>query len=132
MGNKIVLDTNAVLRYLLCDIEQQFHEVEQAVETCLCIVPLEVIAEAVYVLEKVYQSPRESIISSFRKFVDDVTIPNVDILLRAMEIFDTAPKMAFIDCLLYGYKMTRGYDVLTFDRTLKKQLEAILLPDRDE
>lgn len=132
MESKTVLDTNAVLRYLLGDIEQQYHEVEQVIGNRMCIVPLEVIAEAVYVLEKIYRTPRYDIIESFRKFADDVIIPNSDVMLRGMGIFGATPKMDFVDCLMYGYKMARGYDVLTFDRTLRKRLETIALPGDDE
>ena len=28
----------------------------------------------------------------------------------------------FVDCILYAYKCTKGYDVFTFDKKLKKLL----------
>lgn len=128
MESKILLDTNAVLRYLLGDVEQQYNEVKQILEVQPCIVSLEVIAETVHVLEKVYQAQRNDIIDSFRDFMDDVVIPNGDVLLRALEQYDGTPKMDFIDCLMCGYKMARGYEILTFDRKLKKRLDSIILP----
>lgn len=87
-----------------------------------CYVTLEVMAEVCYVLEGLYQVLREDIVNNFRKLNFDVTILNVDVFLRALEIFDKPPKLDFVDCLLYGYKMERGIDIVTFDKQLLKQL----------
>ena len=76
-----------------------------------CYVTLEVLAEVCYVLEGVYQVTREDIACNFRKLVNDVSILNVDILLRGLEIFDRTPKLDFVDCLLYGYKWEKGIDI---------------------
>lgn len=42
-----------------------------------------------------------------------------------MVIHVQPPKLDFVDCLLYGYKMERGIDIITFDKQLMKQLENI-------
>lgn len=86
---------------------------------------LEVMAEVCYVLEGLYQVSRKDIAENFRKMNFDVTILNVDVFLRALEIFDKPPKLDFVDCLLYGYKMERGIDIVTFDKQLQKQLRNI-------
>ena len=57
--------------------------------------------------------------------MNDMIILNVDILLRGLEIFDKSPKLDFVDCLLYGYKMEKGVGVITFDKKLQKRLEMI-------
>ncbi len=69
-----------------------------------CYVTLEVLAEVCYVLEGLYQVVRKDIISSFRKLNNDMIILNVDILLRALEIFDKTPKLDFVDGLLYIFR----------------------------
>lgn len=120
-----ILDANAVLRFLLQDIEEQFQEVRSVVKRDRCYVTLEVMAEVCYVLEGLYQVSREDIVNNFRKLNFDVTILNVDVFLRALEIFDKPPKLDFVDCLLYGYKMERGIDIVTFDKQLLKQLGSI-------
>lgn len=78
-----------------------------------------------YVLEGLYQVSREDIVNNFRKLNFDVTILNVDVFLRALEIFNKPPKLDFVDCLLYGYKLERGVDIVTFDKQLMKQLGNI-------
>lgn len=122
LKNSHMLDANAVLRFLLQDIEEQFQQVRNVVKRDKCYVTLEVMAEVCYVLEGLYQVSREDIANNFRKLNFDVTILNVDVFLRALEIFDKSPKLDFVDCLLYGYKMERGIDIVTFDKQLIKQL----------
>lgn len=78
-----------------------------------------------YVLEGLYQVSREDIVNNFRKLNFDVTILNVDVFLRALEIFNKPPKLDFVDCLLYGYKLERDVDIVTFDKQLMKQLGNI-------
>ena len=125
LKNSHMLDANAVLRFLLQDIEEQFQEVKAIVKRDRCYVTLEVMAEVCYVLEGLYQVSREDIADNFRKLNFDVTILNVDVFLRALEIFDKPPKLDFVDCLLYGYKMERGIDIVTFDKQLLRQLGNI-------
>lgn len=110
---------------MLQDIEEQFQEVRNVVKRDRCYVTLEVMAEVCYVLEGLYQVSREDIAENFRKMNFDVTILNVDVFLRALEIFDKPPKLDFVDCLLYGYKVERGIDIVTFDKQLQKQLKNI-------
>ncbi len=50
-----LLDANAILRFLLQDIEEQFQKVKSVVRTERCYVTLEVMAEVCYVLEGLYQ-----------------------------------------------------------------------------
>lgn len=125
LKNSHMLDANAVLRFLLQDIEGQFQEVKAIVKRDRCYVTLEVMAEVCYVLEGLYQVSREDIADNFHKLNFDVTILNVDVFLRALEIFDKPPKLDFVDCLLYGYKMERGIDIVSFDKQLLKQLGNI-------
>lgn len=123
--NSCLLDANAILRFLLQDTEEQFQYVRTAIRNKKCYITLEVLAEVCYVLEGLYQVAREDIVCNFRKLNNDAVILNADVLLRALEIFDKTPKLDFVDCLLYGYKMEKGIDILTFDKKLQKRLEMI-------
>lgn len=123
--NRYLLDANAVLRFLLRDNEEQFMYVRKLTRIKRCYVTLEVMAEVCYVLEGLYQVSREDIINSFRKLNNDIIILYADVLLRALEIFEKAPKLDFVDCLLYGYKKEKGINIITFDKKLQKRLEDI-------
>lgn len=123
--NRYLLDANAILRFLLQDMEEQFQYVRTVIRNRKCYITLEVLAEVCYVLEGLYQVSREDIICNFRKLNNDVVILNADVLLRALEIFDKTPKLDFVDCLLYGYKTENGVNIVTFDKKLQKRLEMI-------
>lgn len=125
LKNNHMLDANAVLRFLLQDLEEQFQQVRDIVKRDRCYVTLEVMAEVCYVLEGLYQVSRKDIVDNFRRLNYDVTILNADVFLRALEIFDKPPKLDFVDCLLYGYKRERGIDIVTFDKQLMKRLRNI-------
>jgi predicted nucleic-acid-binding protein len=56
-----ILDTNAVLRFVLNDIAEQNLAVMNEIETADCIIPVEIIAEMVYVLEKYYHFTHDEI-----------------------------------------------------------------------
>lgn len=130
--NDCILDANVVLRFLLRDNEEQFQQAIFIIKSKNCYVTLEVLAEVCYVLEGLYQVTREDIIDSFRKLNNDVVILNADILLRGLDIFDKTPKLDFVDCLLYGYKVERGVEIVTFDQKLHKRLSDIYLMGRDK
>ena len=130
-NHKYLLDANAVLRFLLKDNEIQYQRVFNAIQKENCYVNLEVMAEVCYVLEGLYGVSRADIVENLRKLNNVMTIYNVDILMRGLEIFDKSPKLDFVDCLLYGYKLERGMDILTFDRKLQKRLEEIELMGSD-
>lgn len=121
--NKCLLDANTILRFLLQDIEEQFQYVKSVIRNKKCYVTLEVLAEVCYVLEGLYQVSREDIVHNFRKLNNDITILNADVVFRALEIFDKTPKLDFVDCLLYGYQIGKGLEVITFDKKLQKRLE---------
>ena len=50
----VVLDANVILRYLLNDNEAMAKEAENVIKTEVTMVPIEVIAEVVYVLKGVH------------------------------------------------------------------------------
>lgn len=125
--NECILDANAVLRFLLQDNEEQFQQVRAITKENNCYVTLEVLAEVCYVLEGLYQVTRDDIISVFRKLNNDVIILNANVLLRGLDIFNKSPKIDFVDCLLYGYKLEKGINIVTFDQKLRRRLNDISL-----
>ena len=122
MQQQLYLDANAILRYVLMDIEEQYNIVREKIIKEYCVAPLEVITEVAFVLDGVYQVPRSQAVKVFRKLSSEIIISNVDVFLRALEIYDKNPKIDLVDCLLYGYQFARGVDVLTFDKKLKNRL----------
>ncbi len=120
----VLFDTNAVLRYVLQDNAEMADRVEERLRENICYVPVEVVAELVYVLTKVYGVGRETVA---RKLTDLADLPNIragkeDVVRTALDAFASS-KLDFVDCLMVGYSRERGYDIFTFDKQLRKLLK---------
>ena len=116
----IILDANAVLRYLLDDIKEQHDIVSDLIASHRCIVYLEVIEEVVFVLQKHYGTPREEIKESIAILSKDVIIDKVNVVKIALDEYCKPPKIDFVDCLLCGYSKT-GRKVFSFDKKLNRK-----------
>jgi predicted nucleic-acid-binding protein len=119
----LIVDTNIVLRYLLLDHAELSEKAAEIIENNQVFIPFEVVAETVYVLEKVYKIERAEICRSLEKLFEDDNIQTYDsdILYKALEIF-SVKKIDFVDTLLCGYSLVRGDEVKTFDKRINKYL----------
>jgi len=123
----LILDTNAILRYMLSDNLDMATKVNEIITNNSVMVRYEVVAEVVYVLEGVYSLPRNKVKDSINTFL---SVPNVEtesksVLLLALETY-ADKNIDFVDCLLYAFKALQGYDVFTFDKKLNKLLNTIV------
>ena len=115
----VVLDTNAVLRFLLQDDVEKASYVCSTLERKTCLFPLEVLAEAVYVLAKNYKIERMLIQQKLLGFLrnKNVRIPNQEVVETALHHFGETT-FDFVDCLMIGYAHVEGHQILTFDKKL--------------
>jgi len=121
-----IVDANVVLRYLLADVPTLFTRSEQILEKEVVYLPFEVLAEVVYVLDKVYAVSRAEISASL---ADLLRYPNVStydakVALRALETY-SASSLDIVDSLLCGYGSVQGAEVLSFDKQLNKRLRTL-------
>jgi predicted nucleic-acid-binding protein len=119
-----ILDANAVLRFLLGDNEEQALATRKKIVSTICRIPVEVIAEVVYVLGGVYTIDRKAIAEKIESLVAIKVdlVENSSVVSFASRLFAENMKLDFVDCLLAGYHKITGYSIFTFDRDLKKQL----------
>ena len=119
----IVLDTNAVLRFLLQDNSEMADFVEDQMLRNEYLIPIEVVSEAIYVLDKVYKSGRDSIQQLFHIILCDEnsSIPYQNVVEKAIRVYGET-KFDFVDCLMIGYANVEGYDVITFDKKLNNYI----------
>lgn len=114
-----LFDANVILRYILNDNETMAQKVENLLESSQVFVPIEVIAEVVYVLLKVYKVERREISNTIDDFI---SIPSVqttsDKVIKVATVHFASDNLDFVDCLLIGYKQIEMYDVITFDKKL--------------
>ena len=118
----ILLDANVVLRYLLDDHEQMSAQAEKYIQeedTCMTI---EVAAEVVYVLRRVYSVERNKISESVKCVLEQAGCTEPEVLREALSIYG-ATSLDFVDCVLCAYHAVKGHEIRTFDKKLMKRLE---------
>ena len=121
MKKIIILDANAILRYIIDDIKEQADMVQEILQNEEILILPEVIAEVIYVMTKFYNYPRDQVSEQINNFLDDAECDS-DILINAVKYFGGV-KFDFVDCLLYEYSKQKNYKVFTFDEKLKKLIQ---------
>jgi predicted nucleic-acid-binding protein len=119
-----ILDANAVLRFLLRDIEEQALAAKEKIALTECRIPTEIIVEVVYVLGGVYTIDRKAIADKIDGLIAIKAdlVENSPVVSFAGRLFAENMKLDFVDCLLAGYQKITGCAIFTFDKDLKKQL----------
>jgi predicted nucleic-acid-binding protein len=120
---RVLLDANAILRYLLDDDAEMAARTRSALSYGAFLLP-EVLAEVVYVLSGVYAVPRKELAEKTIPFLSEIQSAQHDVLQRALEHFG-ATTLDFVDCLLLAYHEICGDSVMTFDKKLNKRLALL-------
>lgn len=121
----VLLDTNAVLRYILNDIPEQHNQVLELISTTPAAIRLEVLVEIVYVLEKYYEKNRSEIadVISVLGRTENLLIQYPRIISRVLQIF-VEEKLDIVDCILCAFNNIESYPVFTFDNKLNALLNS--------
>lgn len=119
-----IVDANVILRYLLGDIENLSKIASDILEKEQVYIPNEIIAEVVYVLEKVYNADRNDICTSLKELFNysNIKIDNLETVTSAMDLF-IQRRLDFVDTLLFGYNKIENYEIITFDKKLDKVIK---------
>ncbi|HLP44495.1 MAG TPA: PIN domain-containing protein [Candidatus Deferrimicrobium sp.] len=119
----LIVDANIILRYLLFDNIETAKKAAEIIENNKIFLPFEVIAEVVYVLEKVYKIERAEISHSLKELFNGENIHTYDsnVLNKALNIFSSR-KIDFVDTLLCGYSLVRDDEVITFDKKINSYI----------
>lgn len=118
-----LLDANAVLRYLLEDIQEQSDCVAETIEAG-AEVTVEVLAECVYVLSGVYHVSRSDIAESLGILLDEVTCRRKRVAAAALGLY-SGSSFDFVDCALAAEVAENGREALTFDKKLQSLFSRV-------
>lgn len=118
-----LLDANAVLRYLLEDIQEQSDVVAETIEAG-AEVTVEVLAECVYVLSGVYHVSRSDIAESLGILLDEVTCRRKRVAAAALGLY-SGSSFDFVDCVLAAEVSENGRETLTFDKKLQSLFSRV-------
>jgi predicted nucleic-acid-binding protein len=121
MRNMEITDANIILRYLLKDDEDFFLKARFIIENNKLFFPVEVCAEVVYVLEKVYKVPRKIIQESLNIFINypNITCNDNSLLTESLMVFETE-NIDFVDAVLVAYNHILKAKIHSFDKRLMK------------
>jgi predicted nucleic-acid-binding protein len=118
-----IVDANVVLRYLLADVATLFTQSEQILENEAVYLPFEVLAEVVYVLDKVYAVSRGEISASLSGLLKYPTVStyNAEVAIGGLDTYSNS-SLDIVDSLLCGYRSVQGAEGVSFDKQLNKRL----------
>lgn len=108
-----------MIRCIIGDDEQKIQEFQEIRATQKIIYTLEVIAEIVYVLTKVYDVSRTDTSDAIQRFLRarNIVCSNNEIAVRALQLF-SENRLDFIDNVLLAYHQLRGITIYSYDRKL--------------
>ncbi len=126
---RTVVDANVILRYLLKDNEQLYSKAEEFFEDVfkgrrLVYISDAVLAEVVYVLEKLYKVNRIEISDVLIELmkVKYIKTTDKDVIMRALYIY-SSKKIDFVDCLICAYG--KDYEVISFDKDVSRCVDLL-------
>jgi predicted nucleic-acid-binding protein len=123
------VDTNVLIRLLVRDDTKQIQAAEAFVAPGAWVSHL-VLAEAMWVLDAVYERTPEQIATAIEMLLNhkSLTIQDADVVGAAVGFFKRRPALGFSDCLVVEIARKAGHVPLgTFDRGLAKATGATLL-----
>lgn len=120
----LLVDANIVLRYILDDHPALSTRAAEILEQYEALLPLEVVCEVVYVLQKVYSVPRKEIQAKLCALLDDrlISVEKTESLRQALSVYCTK-NLDIVNALLWAYHNVEHHQVMTFDEKLSKLLE---------
>lgn len=121
-----LLDTNIILRYIIGDGGQLFERATDIfkklrVSEIQAELPIYIITEIVFVLEKYYSVPTDIIIHHLEKIFDIpwVIVPEQQQIIQALHIY-FSEKIDLADALLVAFAKVYDREILSFDKKLNK------------
>lgn len=120
---RVLLDANAVCRYLIGDIPEQAQKAMAAIDAGHAELNIEVLAECVYVLVGFYGKPRADVADVLSSLLDEVWCEREAAARKALAFYG-AGTLDFVDCALLAESTVNGREVLTFDKKLLRAIEA--------
>jgi len=120
-----ILDANAILRYILNDNSNMSETVIEAVQEG-AFTSTEILAEVVYVLQRVYKTSREDISWYIHCILLDINVADAKVIRYALGVYNMTT-LDFVDCLLVAYHKNYSADILTFDKKLNTALNKEFL-----
>ena len=120
---RVLVDTNAWLRYLLCDNDIQYKEMSSLMKKMKkgeveLILANEVVLEICYVLKSFYKIDKEKISKELSNLVLIKGIVANSIWKAVLPIY-SQKNLSLLDILMKCLASSNGWELFTFDKKLK-------------
>jgi predicted nucleic-acid-binding protein len=118
----LAIDTNVLVRLLARDDAKQAAAADQAVAKGAWVSQL-VLAEAVWVLDAVYERTPKQLIAALQLLLvhESLVIQDADVVAAALAQFRAKPALGFSDCLVFEIARKAGHlPLATFDKALAR------------
>jgi len=126
MTNKILLDANIIVRFFMRDNEEHYKIAEtffmalEAGQKYAILLDI-IMAEIVYVLKSYYKQDKKYIVDRLELLLqyENLEVSNSAVIIEALEVYANK-NIDFADAMLCAKKNLEGYEVMSFDKDLKK------------
>lgn len=128
---KVLLDTNALLRFFLNDIPEQKKAVDKLLRGAKAgeeslIVSQIVVFELAFILEKYYQFAKDLVVDRLKNLVltKYLKVESRETFILALSLY-SATSVSFVDCFLIAKAKQLKSEIFSFDKELIKLQEKI-------
>ena len=118
--NMQLIDANVIIRCILNDCPEMTAKAVEIIDAGAYTKP-EILAEVVYVLQKVYSVQRPEIRNMLNKILEVVSCSERECVIFAMDLYASV-SLNFVDCLLIAYHKVNNENIFSFDKKLNKHL----------
>lgn len=117
-------DANTMIRCIIGDDDKKIKEFQEIRATQKIIYSMEVIAEVVYVLTKVYDVSRVDVSDAIQRFLraKNIVCSNSEIAIKSLQLF-AENRLDFVDNVLLAYHQLRGITIYSYDRKLMNAMK---------
>lgn len=117
-------DANTMIRCIIGDDDKKIKEFQEIRATQKIIYSMEVIAEVVYVLTKVYDVSRVDVSDAIQRFLraKNIVCSNSEIAIKSLQLF-VENRLDFVDNVLLAYHQLRGITIYSYDRKLMNAMK---------
>ena len=128
MTKKLILDTNAILRFILNDVPPQYKEVVDLIikaksKKILLFIPEIVVFEIAFTLKSYYEYSKETVLNVLESLLsaEYMEVENKQTLLNALKVYRET-NLQLVDCYLIAKSEIENTSLFTFDKNLRKYL----------
>lgn len=120
-----IVDTNIILRYLLQDNEELSSKAIDIIDNNEIFIPTEIIVEASYVLNKLYNVEKIKIYEAIKLLLnmEGIAFQNKETIELAFKTY-SEKNLDIVDCMLFAYNKKEKFDIETFDKKLNNLIKS--------